>query len=325
MTDHTTTSNKSNSRDLPLSGLFYLFVIYIVWGSTYLAIRVAVRGDGGFEPFTLGAFRLLPASLVLMALAWLRKARIKPTRREMSTLVISGLLLWVGGNGLVNWGEQHADSGYAALIVGTLPIWTALYEAILDRRSPSIRLIGGLVVGFAGLGVLTYPEISGGQQADVLSVIALLAAPMFWGMGMVLMTRRPVKLGSVAVAGWQQLFGFVGFVVMLFLAGEKWHTPEPAAWGGLVYLTIAGSLIAFTAFMKVLTLLPTSIVSTYAYVNPVIAVFLGWLLLREPLTLNIMIGAALVLLGVAGIFDERRHQKRKALTLKQQAEVDAEV
>jgi drug/metabolite transporter (DMT)-like permease len=200
-------------------------------------------------------------------------------------------------------------------------MWTALYEALLDRRTPSVRLIGGLIVGFAGLGVLTYPEISGGHHADVMSVLALLAAPMFWGMGMVLMARRPVNLGSVAVAGWQQLIGFVGFVVMLLLAGEKWHTPEPAAWGGLAYLIVAGSLIAFTSFMKVLKLLPTSIVSTYAYVNPVIAVFLGWLILHEPLTLNTFAGAVLVLLGVAGVFDDRRHRQRQALTLKEQAEV----
>ena len=187
------------------------------------------------------------------------------------------------------------------MIVGTLPIWTALYEALLDKRTPNVRLIGGLIVGFAGLGVLTYPELRSGHHADVMTVLALLAAPMFWGMGMVLMARRPVKLGSVAVAGWQQLIGFVGF-----------------------YLVVAGSLIAFTAFMKVLRLLPTSIVSTYAYVNPVIAVFLGWILLHEPLTLNIMVGAALVLLGVAGIFDDRRHRQRKALTLKQETETDAE-
>jgi len=310
--------------DLPLVGLFHLLVIYLIWGSTYLAIRVAVREGNGFEPFTLGAMRLLPASLILLVGARLRGVRVRPSRGEFVTLVISGLLLWIGGNGLVNWGEQRADSGYAALIVGALPIWTALYEAILDRRTPSVRLIGALLVGFSGLGVLTYPEIQGGRHADALSVIALLAAPMFWGMGMVLMARRPVKLGSMAIAGWQQLIGLGGFVLMVLLAGEKWHRPEPAAWGGLAYLIVAGSLIAFTSFMKVLKLLPTSIVSTYAYVNPVIAVFLGWLLLHEPLTVNTLAGAALVLLGVAGVFDDRRHRQRQALTLKQQTETISE-
>ncbi|MFH0882104.1 MAG: EamA family transporter [bacterium] len=322
---HTGPRQALAGRDLPLAGLFYLFVIYLVWGSTYLAIRVAVRGEGGFEPFTLGALRLLPASLILLMIARFRRSRLRPTRSEFITLTLSGLLLWIGGNGLVNWAEQRADSGYTALIVGALPMWTALYEAILDRRTPSMRLAGGLLVGFMGLGVLTYPEIHGGHHADALSVLALLAAPMFWGMGMILMARRPVKLGSMAIAGWQQLIGFVGFVIMLTLTGEKWHTPTAAAWGGWAYLVVAGSLIAFTSFMKVLKLLPTSIVSTYAYVNPVIAVFLGWLILRESLTFNTLVGATLVLLGVAGVFDDRRHRQRQALTLKQQTETCSEV
>lgn len=318
------TSLTDSSQKLPLVGLLHLLVLYIAWGSTYLAIRVAVQGDTGFEPFTLGVVRLTAASLILLLLARLRKRRIRPSRGELFVLAVSGVLMWVGGNGLVNWAEQRADSGYAALIVGALPLWTSLIESVIDRRLPSVRLIAGLLIGFGGLAVLTLPEIRNGGHADALSVVALLAAPFFWSIGMVLIARRPVKLGPIATAGWQQLFGLIGFAAVALLVGERWHNPSPAAWAAAGYLIVAGSVLAITSLMAALKLLPTTIVSTYAFVNPVVAVFLGWLILRESVTLNTLIGAALVFAGVAGVFDERRHRQRTAITVKSETQSAAD-
>ena len=147
----------SDRHHLPISGLVNLVVVYIVWGSTYLAIRVAVREGAGWGPFWLGASRVLAAAAVLFLVNALRGKRLTPSRNEFGILVATGLLLWVGGNGAVNWAEQRIDSGLAALVVGSMPIWVAMIEGLIDRRPPSLMLMGSLVVGFAGLAVLTVP------------------------------------------------------------------------------------------------------------------------------------------------------------------------
>ncbi len=133
-----------------LAGLVNLFVIYIVWGSTYLAIRVAVREGSGVPPFFLGGTRIVSAGLVLLLWGALRKKRLRPTSNELKILILSGILLWVGGNGLVNWSEQRVDSSLAALIIAVTPIWSAIVIAIMDKKLPTMRMVGALLVGFGG-------------------------------------------------------------------------------------------------------------------------------------------------------------------------------
>jgi drug/metabolite transporter (DMT)-like permease len=294
---------KEKSPDL--TGLLNLLVVYIVWGSTYLAIRVAVQEGSGFAPFILGFTRVLAGGSLLLLWGKLRGERIKPTRQEMVTLTVSGILLWVGGNGLVNWAEQRTDSGLAALIIAATPIWVTVVEALLDRKLPSWRMAGSLLIGFSGIAILTAPTLRGGVRADIFSILALLLAGLSWGSGSIYQSRRPVKLTSVVNAGYQQLIGAVGFGILVLLLGETWKSPSSEAWLAWGYLVVLGSLFAFTAFIRALRLLPTKIVMTYAYVNPVIAVFLGWLILGEKVTIWILAGALLVLLGVAGVFHER--------------------
>jgi drug/metabolite transporter (DMT)-like permease len=291
------------------AGLIHLFVVYVVWGSTYLAIRLAVREGSGMGPFLLGATRTLAAGTILLGWNMLRRNRLRPTRGEAFVLATSGLLLWLGGNGLVNWAEQHADSGYAALLIGTTPLWLAVVESLLDRRAPTFRLTAALLVGFAGLGLLTYPEIRHGGEADLLSLIALLLAPMSWVTGSVLLARRPVKLSPTLSSGYQQLTGSAGFFLVAWLLGEPMMNPTAEAWGAWAYLVVAGSVIAFTSYIFALRLLPPSVVMTYAYVNPVIAVFLGWLILDEPITGWTVGGTVLILLGIAGVFHEKRSKR----------------
>ncbi|MBU0510276.1 MAG: EamA family transporter [Chloroflexi bacterium] len=294
------------SKNTPAwTGLLNLFVVYIIWGSTYLAIRFAVRDGSGFPPFMLGATRVAVAGILLIGWSALTRKRIKPTRQELITLAASGLLLWVGGNGLVNWAEQRADSGLAALIIAATPIWVAMIEAILDRRMPSLRMVGALFIGFVGIAVLSYPTLRSGVRADIGAVIGLLLAGLSWGTGSVLQSRRPVALTAQVSSGYQHLFGSLGFILMVLLLREPLPAPTTEAWLAWGYLVIFGSLLAFTSFVRALQLLPTKIVMTYGYINPVIAVFLGWLFLREPVTPWTLGGAALVLLGVAGIFRER--------------------
>jgi drug/metabolite transporter (DMT)-like permease len=283
-------------------GILHLVVVYLVWSSTYLAIRLAVRPGAGFPPFAMAALRCLLAFPVLLAWARLRGLPIRPTARDLGRLAISGLLLWTGGNAFVVVAEQHVDSALAAILIASTPIWVALIESIIDRRLPSKFALAGLVLGFGGTALVGYPSLASGVRADVLAVVLLLLASLSWGGGSLLQRRRPVALDAMVSAAFQMLFGGLGVALFSLLLGEPWPHPTPTAWLGFAFLFVFGSLIAFTSFLKALHLLPTRLVFTYGYVNPVLAAFLGWLALGERLPKESLFGAGLVLLGVAGTF-----------------------
>jgi drug/metabolite transporter (DMT)-like permease len=297
----------------PIVGLLNLLVTYVVWGSTYLAIRVAVREGAGWGPFWLGAMRVLVAAMVLFSINAVRGARLRPTRGELGVLVATGMLLWVGGNGAVNWAEQRIDSGLAALIVGTMPIWVALMESLIDRRRPTLLLSASLVVGFGGLVVLTYPMLEDGVRSDEVGVIAVAFAAISWGLGSIVVNRRRLDLDPMVISGWQQLAGGVGFAVIAMLVAEPAPKPTPEAWAAWAYLVVFGSLVAFTCFVYALKLLPTTVVMTYAYVNPVIAVLLGWIVLSEPITLFTVVGMTLIVGGVYGVFRDKGRRRSSAV------------
>ncbi len=300
-----TGSAMTASRELDRRGLWHLLVVYLVWGSTYLAIRVAVREGAGFPPFFMAGMRVTAAAAILLGWSALRGERVRLTRREFVLMLGSGLLLWVGGNGLVTWAEIHADSGLAALLVASIPIWFELVAMVTDRRWPRPRLAGSILIGFAGVGILTWPVLRAGVRADLMAVAALLAAPLFWAIGSVWFQRRKPDLSIRVISGWQQLCGALGFAVLVLLRSEPLPTPTGEAWLAWGYLVLFGSVIAFTSYMSTLRLLPAAVVSTYAYANPVIAVFLGWLILREQITGYTLAGALLIIAGVAGIFNNR--------------------
>ena len=298
-------SRPSMAFGYPVKGLLCLLVTYVVWGSTYLAIRVAVREGAGWGPFWLGGSRVFVAAAILLVVCYLRKVRFKPTGAEFVVIAGSGILMWVGGNGAVNWAEQRIDSGLAALVIGAMPMWVVLMESVIDRRRPSFRLVGALLVGFAGLGVLTLPMWRDGLQGDLAGVAARVVAAISWGAGSVWLNRKPVGVDSVATAGLQQLFGGFGFLAMVVILAEPLPQPSGEGWAAWVYLVLFGSVFAFTCFIYALKTLPTTLVMTYSYVNPVIAVFLGWLLLSEPVTTYTLAGTMLIIAGVYGVFREK--------------------
>jgi drug/metabolite transporter (DMT)-like permease len=287
---------------IPVSGLIHLSIIYVVWGSTYLAIRIAVRDGSGFPPFTVGALRTLAGGAILILLGALRRRRLRLTGYEARVLAASGLLLWLGGNGLVTWAETRADSGYAALIIATIPIWVALIEAIVDRRSPPPLLIASLLVGLVGIAVLSASHLNLAEPGNLAAFGALLLAPLSWALGTVLQRRRPVGVAPQVSAAYQQLFGSVGFFAVVLLLNEPAPAPTREAALAWVYLVVMGSVVAFSSYVAAVQMLPTRIVATYSYVNPVIAVVLGALILDEPITVPMIVGMGLVLLGVAGVF-----------------------
>jgi len=213
--------------------------------------------------------------------------------------------MWPGANGLVNWAEQRTDSSYAALLVGALPIWTALIDSVWRRQRISWRLMGFLVIGFAGIGLLTVPQLMDAEGADLVSILMLIDAPISWAVGSLLQLHRPVSVAPLVSSAYLHLMGGMGFALLFFIMREPWPAPTAQAWAALGYLTIAGSIVAFTSYVQVLHLLPTNIAMTYAYVNPVVAVILGWIMLREGVSLVVLAGMGLILLSVWGVFRER--------------------
>jgi drug/metabolite transporter (DMT)-like permease len=296
-------------HSLSWSGLVSLFIVYFVWGSTYLAIRIAVGPGSGFPPFFMVSSRVLTAGTLLLVLAGLTRQRLRPTTPELITVIASGVLLWLCGNGLVSWAEQRSASGMAALIVGATPIFVAMIEAVIDRKPPSLLLIVSLLIGFSGIIVLSYPVLRSGIQADILSIGLLLVGAFSWGIGSLLQSRRPVGLQPMVSSGYQHLSGGIGLLAAALITHEPVPTPSHAAWMAWLYLVLIGSVLAFTSFVRALRLLPISIVMTYGYVNPVIAVLLGWLILGEPITIWTISGTALILLGVAGVFRVRSQSR----------------
>jgi drug/metabolite transporter (DMT)-like permease len=298
-------SEEPESKTVSRRGLANLFVVYVVWSSTYLAIRVAVRAGSGFPPFTLGATRLLAAGCILLAVAIATRQNLKLSRDQLLVLAASGLLLWVGGNGMVNWAEQEAPSGFAALMLASIPIWVAATQAALKKERPSPVFMGSLSCGFAGVAVLTAPSLIAGTSIGLTDSVVLLIAAASWALGSVLQTRLNPGTSPLVSSAYQQLFGALGMGILVLVVNEPPAAPSAEALWAWGYLVVFGSVLAFTSYVTALRLLPTRIAMTYAYVNPILAVVLGSVVLQEQITPWTPVGAFLIVAGVAGVFRSR--------------------
>jgi drug/metabolite transporter (DMT)-like permease len=293
---------------LNLSGLMHLLIVYIVWGSTYLGIRVAVQEGSGFPPMIMSATRVFAGSLILVALArFIQKQSLRLTKEEWIVLSVSGLALWWGGNGLVAIAEMTVPSGYAALIIACTPIWVAIIESILDKKWPSVFLVISLLIGVAGIAVLNWPAIIAGNLNDLRGLFLLIIAGLSWGAGSIYQKRKNIHTTPEISSAVQQFTGGVALLITSFIISEPTINPVPSAWWAWGYLIIFGSVIAFTSFVKALKLLPPNVVFTYAFVNPVVAVILGFFILGEPITPWTFAGATLVIIGVLGVFKEQKN------------------
>ena len=286
----------------------HLLIVYIVWGSTYLGIRVAVQEGSGFPPMIMSATRVFAGSLILIALArFIKKQSLRLTKEEWVVLSISGLALWWGGNGLLAIAEMTVPSGYAALIISCTPIWVAIIESILDKKRPSFFLIISLLIGVAGIAVLNWPAIIAGNLNDLKGLFLLIIAGLSWGAGSIYQKRKNIHTTPEISSAVQQFTGGIALLITSFIISEPTMNPVPSAWWAWGYLIIFGSVIAFTSFVKALKLLPPNIVFTYAFVNPVVAIVLGFIILGEPITPWTFAGATLVLVGVLGVFKEQKN------------------
>ncbi len=292
-------------------GILHLCLVYVLWSTTYLAIRIGVGSATGFPPFFFGLLRMPVAALILLTIARVQGLPMRPTRSEWLSLAVSGNLMWLGGNGLILWAEQYAGSGFSCLMASSAPIWATIVELLLYRKRPSVSLIAALFVGFGGVAILSSSSLGMEGATHSWALLALILAPLCWALGSVFQTRRPVNLAPPVMAGYQHLMAFFGFLVVSLILGERVSHPGLSAWLAWGYLVVFGSVIAFTSYVITLRLLPISIAMTYAYVNPLLALFLGWLLLGEPIMMRTMLGAGLVIVGVFAVFKVKRATKTK--------------
>ena len=289
-------SSENAHRHGPLPWLA-LFTVYLVWGSTYLAIRVVVRE---LPPFAAAGMRFLAAGLV-MAVAACVKDDARPSGRQLVDYALIGVLLLGFGNGLVMWSEQQIPSGIAALLVATVPLFMTLLDGLRRGGQPwTVRAWAGTLLGLAGVVLVARPE-GGVARQHWGGIAALQLATFSWAVGSLWSQATPRRLPVFTAAAIEMLAGAVALGIESRLAGEdlaRMGAASPTAWSALAYLVVFGSLVAFTAFAYCLHELPASTVGTYAYVNPVVAVVLGALLLHEPVSLGLLVGAAMILAAV---------------------------
>jgi drug/metabolite transporter (DMT)-like permease len=287
----------SSSRERTLALVAWVAVC-IVWGTTYLAIRIALES----VPVALLAGLRWTAAGAALALALKVAGQPLPVPRTWGTIAVVAFLMTVMGNGLVVWAEQYVASGLAAVMVAMVPFWSVFIEAGRGKSERlSARTLAGLALGFAGIVVLVWPELTmGGGGNFLFGIIALQLACAGWALGTSYTKHETTAGNPLSASAMQMLFGGLMLVAIGTAAGE-WprlvFTPRTAY--AMVYLIVVGSLIGYTSYIYALKHLPVSLVSLYAYVNPIIAVVLGALLLNEPFGLRIIVASALVLAGIA--------------------------
>jgi len=282
-------------------------IIYFVWGSTYLAVRVGVRE---VPPFLLAAMRFLIAGLVLYGWMMARGER-SPSGRQWLSAFLLAVLIFVLDYGLLFWAEQRVPSGIAAVMLATIPVFMALSEIIfLGTQRLTVRLALALLIGIGGVGVLMIRSLNlGGEPIDTAGAVALIIASISWSVSSALARKLPLPSSKVMSSGAQMLAGGVLLALTSAALGEfrvfrPWAVSR-GAWLALLYLIVADSIIAFTAYVWLIHHESPTKVGTYAYVNPVVAVLVGYFLGGEALGLRTILGTVLVLISVVVITTTR--------------------
>ena len=274
-------------------------LVYLFWGSTYLAIDIAVQT---IAPALMCALRFSVAGLVMLAVCAATGRRILYSPRQLALAAVVGLLLLMGGNLTLSYAELAVSSGLSALIIAITPLWFLVLDSLLlGDHHISRRGKAGLLLGILGLFVLVWPELAAGSMGrrELWASISLIGGSFSWALGSVLARRWQSGMDVFSSTGWQVLAAGAGNFIFALLNGDLNHV----TWGSrslaaVAYLVVCGSWIGYTAYIWLLEHVPTSKVSTYAYVNPVVAVFLGWLVLHERVDRFILAGSAIVVLSV---------------------------
>jgi len=276
-------------------------VVCVFWGSTYLAIKIGV---GELPPFLFAGLRFVVAGVLLLGFALALGDRLPRRLADWRTQAIVGVLLLAGGNAFVVWAEQYTASGVASIFVVTVALWMAFFDAIIPGGSGDLnwRVVAGLLLGFLGTGLLVGASPSEILHADLRGPIALTCASASWSLGSVYGKRHQTETSPYVGAALQMLAGGGAVALLGTALGEwsRWHLTAKGA-GAIAYLVVVGSILGYSAYTYALRHASATIVGTYAYVNPVIAVLLGWLMLREPVTARTFVAMALIIGAVVWI------------------------
>lgn len=286
--------------------------IYIVWGSTYLGMRVAIET---MPPLLMAGARFITAGAILyLVLRW--RGAAAPTVRHWRINTLIGTFLLLGGNGLVVWAEQWVPSGITALIIGVQPLFFVLTEWAWPGGSrPTLISMGALLLGFAGVAWLAMARpVGGATQLDGIGVAAILAACVFWAFGSITSRHMKNNVEPLLAASLQMLAGGLALTLAALARGEfsqfRFAAVSAPSWWAFAYLIAVGSLIGFSTFVWLIKHATPARVSTYAYVNPVVAVFLGWLILDEPVSARVLVASAVIITAVAVITVEKSRARK---------------
>jgi drug/metabolite transporter (DMT)-like permease len=275
--------------------------VYVLWGSTYLGIRFGIET---IPPFLMAGLRHSIAGILLFT--WVRLSGTPaPTARQWLPAGVIGALMLLGGNGLVSWAETRVPSGLASLIVASVPIWMTLLHGFQKRERPHGVVVLGLAGGLAGLAFLVAPgRFAGGAHVDLVGAGALLSAALFWATGSLYARRAKLPSSMLLAAAMEMLTGGAALILTSGLLREwkgfSFADVSTRSWLALAYLIVAGSLVGFTAYIFLLGATTPARVGTYAYVNPIVAVFFGWAFASEVVTARMVI-AALAILGAVAV------------------------
>jgi drug/metabolite transporter (DMT)-like permease len=288
----------SRTRPLRAQVVLAFFAIYIIWGSTYLAIRYAVET---IPPLYTAGFRHLVAGAIL--LAWCARKKLRPTRAQLRASVIIGGLFFLGGHGALHWAEQRINSGLASLLIATEPIFVFVLAAAAEKRwRVNARLLAGIALGLGGVALLFGKStLLSGPGMATAAVVTLLGA-VSWALGIVYSRKSHLSGHPLLLSALSLISGAILLLLAGTVAGEGrgFHFADVShrSWIALVYLILFGSVIAFTAYNWLLEHYSPTLVATHTYVNPIVAVLLGWLLAHETVTLNVAIAGAMVIAAV---------------------------
>lgn len=280
--------------------LFALLAVFIFWGATYLGMKYAL---GSFPPFLMAGLRHLSAGLIMAGIGILRHEKL-PTKNQLINAAVVGILLLVGGNGLVAWSEQRLPSSIASLVISSVPFWIMGLNWIGgDRRRPSLLESLSLLMGFGGILIMVLQKSDGAASAiDPIGLGALFLAAFLWSLGSLVSRHRPMPVSSVYSTSSQMLAGGITLILVSLLSGDaSGFDPSnitPQALWAMAYLILFGSVVAYSAYIWLMKHVSPTLASTYAFINPVVAVILGWTMASEVLSLQTLIAAGVIISAV---------------------------
>lgn len=291
--------------------------VYLIWGSTYLAIRYAIET---LPPFLMAGTRFLVAGSLLFTWAIVRQREALPTFSQWRRALVVGVLLLLCGNGGVTWAEKYIPSGLAALLVATEPLWVVLLNWITTRHRPNVKVLVGVLVGLVGVAILVGDRLNTGT-AEVMNLVGaavIMLASLAWAGGSVYSNRRPICGSTTMSSGMQMLAGGCLLFVLGLTTGDLGRLNiAQTSWTSIIaflYLIVFGALLAFTAYSWLLRNVSPASAATYAYVNPAVAVFLGWLIAGEPLSIRMLFAGAVIVVSVVLITTYGREAVEKKNT-----------